>query len=171
MSLGRSACSATSQKRRLPRRISPASISTIRPSPGISTTFFSGETSLTARTSARDNGWLLLAAIWAARASASGSAGPYSSGLPVVSVPVLSKITPVIFVSRSSAVADLTRMPARSKRPVAMTWTTGTAKASAQGQVMINTAMAFISASFHGTPPTSHQPTKVRSDNRWTTGA
>ena len=46
------------------------------------------------------------------------------------------------WANRSSAVADLSSVPGRISRLLASTWTAGTAKPRAQGQVMIRTAMA-----------------------------
>ena len=64
------------------------------------------------------------------------------SSRPAVSVPVLSNTTMSALANRSSAVADLSSVPCRSSRPLASTCTAGTASPSAQGQVMIRTAMA-----------------------------
>ncbi len=69
-------------------------------------------------------------------------------GRPSVSVPVLSKATASISASRSMADPSLTMMPALNSRPAATTCTTGTASPSAQGQVMMSTAIATIIACF-----------------------
>ena len=65
-------------------------------------------------------------------------------GLPSVSVPVLSNTTTSTCAKRSSASPDFTSTPRLNSRPVATTCTAGTARPSAQGQVMISTATAFM---------------------------
>ena len=52
-----------------------------------------------------------------------------------------------------------------------MTCTAGTASASAQGQVMISTALAVSSAAPAVAPPRMTQPRNVRSAQRCTVGA
>jgi hypothetical protein len=49
------------------------------------------------------------------------------------------------FASRSSAVPSLISSPLRNSRPEAAVVTAGTARPSAQGQVMIRTAAAMLS--------------------------
>ncbi len=53
------------------------------------------------------------------------------------------RATVSISASRSIAEPSLTMMPFPNRRPAATTWTTGTARPSAQGQVMIRTATAI----------------------------
>ena len=120
--LDRSAFSVMPQNARLPSRTMPPGSSADNPCPGCSETLAIGVTFPAARTRARDSGWVLLAAMEAASSSdPSFSVLLINSGLPVVNVPVLSKMTPRMLVSLSSAVADLTRIPARNSRPVAIT--------------------------------------------------
>ena len=57
---------------------------------------------------------------------------------------------------RSRAVGESSRTPARNRRVLATTWTTGTASASAQGQVMIRTAVAITSARSQGKSAQQH---------------
>ena len=60
-------------------------------------------------------------------------------GLPSVSVPVLSKTTRVIRPARSSAAADLIRMPRRPASPVPTMMAMGVASPSAHGHEMMRT--------------------------------
>ena len=107
-----------------------------------------------AAASARAIGWR---EVRASVAAASRSAAATPSGTrrrrPSVSVPVLSKTTVSAAANRSRAVADFSRMPCRISRALASTWTTGTARPRAQGQVMIRTATAIISAGCQAMPP------------------
>ena len=73
----------------------------------------------------------------------------------MVSVPVLSNTTVSTSASRSSAVPYLIRSPLRNSRPEAAVVTAGTARPSAQGQVMISTATAMFSDS-RASPPEIH---------------
>ena len=66
-------------------------------------------------------------------------------GMPCVSVPVLSNSAISHSASRSSALPSLTSMPRLSSAPEATTCAAGTASPIAQGQVMINTAIAITS--------------------------
>ena len=86
--------------------------------------------------------------------------GATSCGSPFVSVPVLSKITVSTAASFSSAAPSLIMMPERNRRPLATTCTAGTARPSAQGQVMMRTATAVISESCQPWPSSS-QPASV----------
>ncbi len=76
---------------------------------------------------------------------ASGSTAT-SSGLPTVSVPVLSRISVSTLAKVSSASAFLISTPACAPRPVAVMIDIGVASPSAQGQAMISTEIAAISA-------------------------
>ncbi len=67
------------------------------------------------------------------------------------------------------AAPDLTSTPRRKSRAEALIWTAGTARPSAQGQVMISTATARSSAS-RGPRPSAHPAAKVSSAAVWTTG-
>ena len=67
-------------------------------------------------------------------------------GVPSVSVPVLSKTMVSTAASRSSGSPPLIRMPAAAPRPLATITAVGTARPMAQGQAMINTATAAVSA-------------------------
>ena len=87
-----------------------------------------------------------------------------------VSVPVLSKTTVSTSASRSMASPALRMTPARNSAPDATTCTAGMASASAQGQVMMSTAIAVTSASCKDAPAMS-QPTAVSAAVRCTTGA
>ena len=57
-----------------------------------------------------------------------------------------------------------------NKAEAATTCTAGIARPSAQGQVMISTVIAIISASGQASPQAS-QPRKVAAASVWTTGA
>ena len=82
-----------------------------------------------------------------------------SSGRPSVKVPVLSNTTRSVSARRSSPVGRwLTMMPWRNRRLAAAICTAGTARAaSAQGQVMMSTAMA-VGQSRGPTMPPEQQP-------------
>jgi hypothetical protein len=69
---------------------------------------------------------------------------------PWSSVPVLSNTTVSASARRSSAVPSLISKPLRKSRPEAAVVTAGTARPSAQGQVMIRTAAAMFSAKSEG---------------------
>ena len=65
---------------------------------------------------------------------------------------------------------SLTMMPLSNSRRAATTWTIGTARPSAQGQVMMRTAIAMVIARCQS-PVASIQPRKVTKAVRWTSGA
>jgi hypothetical protein len=67
-------------------------------------------------------------------------------GLPSVSVPVLSTTRVLTFSMRSRASADLIRTPAPAPFPIATPIDMGVARPSAQGQAMMTTETAAISA-------------------------
>ena len=92
-----------------------------------------------------------------------------SRSAPRVSVPVLSKTTVSMTASRSIAEPSLTMMPFSNSRRAATTCTIGTARPSAQGQVMMRTAMAMVIERCQS-PEASIQPAKVNSAVKWTTG-
>ncbi len=94
-----------------------------------------------------------------------------STGLPSVSVPVLSNTTCVTCASRSVAVEDFNSIPLRNSRPEAAVVTAGTARPSAQGQVMISTATAMLSDSRTSQPEITIQAMNAPSDSRCTAGA
>ena len=125
----------------------------------------------TSRTSARDSGCLLAWARPAASASVSVEtmSGETRAGSPLVSVPVLSKMTVSTPASFSSAAPSLIIMPERNSRPLATTCTAGTARPSAQGQVMMRTAMAAMMESCQPLPSSS-QPMSVVAASVWTAG-
>ena len=88
----------------------------------------------------------------------------------MVKVPVLSSRARSILASRSSAEPSLTIIPARIIAPLATTWATGTARPSAQGQVMMSTAMAMTS-DWYQPAPAIIQPAKVSAASVCTAGA
>src|SRR5271166_1941224 len=143
------------------------------PCPGYSTTSSATATGPDAASSERASGWRLPAASDAAIRNANWSkSGPFTSAIVgSVSVPVLSNTTVSTSASRSSAVGDFSNTPARNSRPVAITCTTGTANANAQGQVMISTAHAVSNASLAGTPAAKYHHRKVDSAVTCTAGA
>ena len=67
-------------------------------------------------------------------------------GLPSVSVPVLSTTSVSTFSSRSSASAERISTPAWAPLPTPTMIDIGVARPSAQGQAMISTETAAISA-------------------------
>ena len=67
-------------------------------------------------------------------------------GLPSVSVPVLSTTSVSTFSIRSSASADLISTPAPAPLPTPTLIDIGVARPSAQGQAMMTTETAAISA-------------------------
>ena len=69
-----------------------------------------------------------------------------TSGLPSVSVPVLSSTTALTRAASSIAAASLNQMPCFTARPMPTIIAAGVAKPSAHGQAITNTATAFISA-------------------------
>ncbi len=69
---------------------------------------------------------------------------PWNTGLPSVSVPVLSTISVSIWRRCSIASASLNSTPELAPRPVATMIDIGVASPSAHGQAMISTAMALI---------------------------
>ena len=72
--------------------------------------------------------------------------------------------------SRSSAVPEVTRRPLRNSRPEAAVTTAGTARPSAQGQVMMSTAAETLIA-VRTSPPVFHiQAAKAASETAWTRG-
>ncbi len=146
-----SACAASasaSQKAALPRRASMPS--TIADTPWPACSLASGEGRYAARldASAAASGCRLDRARRAASARGSGSirAALTTRGSGVVSVPVLSKTMVSHCAMRSIASPDCSSTPARNRLPEATTCVAGTASASAQGQVMIRTAMAVMMA-------------------------
>src|SRR5579875_3841665 len=66
---------------------------------------------------------------------------------------------------------DFKRIPWRKSRPVAITCTAGTASASAQGQVMINTEAATNKLCPNGARSPSHHTPRVINAKPWTAGA
>ncbi len=96
-----------------------------------------------------------------------GSTGP---GSAPVSVPVLSSTATSAPASRSSAVPSFRRTPRRNSAPLAAIITLGTARPSAQGQVMISTAVAMFTAS-RKSPVEAYHATPATSARRCTTGA
>ena len=90
--------------------------------------------------------------------------------LPSVRTPVLSRTTVSISARRSIAEPSFTMMPFSNRRRAATTWTIGTARPSAQGQVMMSTAIAIVIA-WCASPVAIIQPRKLSSAVRWTTGA
>ena len=117
------------------------------PCPATSTTSRKSAGACPARdaASARDAGWCDAWAKLKATDAASGSSAGRTA-TPSVSVPVLSKTTVSMSANRSSAVGDFSSTPARNKRPVIAAVTAGMASAKAQGQVMINVAVATAMA-------------------------
>ena len=69
-----------------------------------------------------------------------------TSGLPIVSVPVLSKITAVIFPAFSSATPSRIKMPRRAAAFAPAMIAAGVARPIAHGQATIKTAAAIINA-------------------------
>ena len=92
-----------------------------------------------------------------------------SSGLPSVSVPVLSNATTRIACATSSASASLMRMPCRAAIPVPAMIAVGVARPSAHGQAMTSTATALRMAASQ-LPPTRPQPSSVTAAMPITTG-
>ena len=85
-----------------------------------------------------------------------------STGLPSVSVPVLSTISVSTLANSSSASASLTSTPACAPRPVAVMIDIGVARPSAQGQAMISTETAETMAkTMRGSGPNSAHTTKA----------
>ena len=82
-------------------------------------------------------------------------------GAADVSVPVLSNMTVSISARRSIEEPSLTRMPFLNNCCAAITCTIGTASPSAQGHVMIRTAMAMVMALCRS-PVAIIQPVNVR---------
>ena len=66
----------------------------------------------------------------------------------MVNVPVLSKTIVSTSAKRSIESALLSKTPARKSAPLATTCTVGTARARAQGQVIMSTQIAVIKASW-----------------------
>ena len=98
-------------------------------------------------------------------------AGPVrSAGSPSVSVPVLSNTMVSTSARRSRPSGALISTPLPNSRLVAATCTAGTASASAQGQVMIRTAIAAVSAASQPWPA-AIQPRKVARLRMCTAGA
>ena len=106
------------------------------------------------------------------------------TGLPSVSVPVLSKMMWVSPRARSRDSMSLTRMPARAAAPAPATMAVGVASPSAQGQAMTRTETALINAVSISAPARSHAAKAImarpmttgtnmpliRSTNRWMAG-
>ena len=138
----------------------------LTPTPGVSDTSVMTaaiiESLSSERRSASLNGWRL------ARASASmiafcslvASAKFIGSGRPSVSVPVLSNIAQSTSDKRSSAEPSFTRTPARINAPVTTICAAGTARPSAQGQVIMRTATAISRLWCQPAPNTIH-PAKL----------
>ena len=85
-----------------------------------------------------------------------------SSGLPSVSVPVLSTTSVSTLRMTSNASAFLNNTPKVAPRPVPTMMDIGVANPRAQGQAMIRTATAFITAKARrGSGPQSPQTTKA----------
>ena len=131
----------------------------------------SGSVAFAAAATALASGCLLASASEPASASSSGvkSSRLARLGCGSVSVPVLSKTIVSTSASRSRPSPELSITPWRNIALAATTCTAGTARPSAQGQVMISTVMAITSAGCHDRPSSS-QPMKVVSAVRWTTG-
>ncbi|MCY1231008.1 hypothetical protein D9M72_434440 [compost metagenome] len=92
-----------------------------------------------------------------------------TSGLPTVSVPVLSNATTLTRCATSSASASLIRMPARAPAPVPAMIAVGVANPSAHGQAITSTATALSNAASQF-PPSRPQPSTVSSAMTSTTG-
>ena len=126
-------------------------------------------------TMASASGWLApcsrLAATRSSRSALMPSAGSTSvtTGLPCVSVPVLSTASTSTFFASSSASAFFTRMPAAAPRPVPTMIAVGVARPSAQGQAITSTATALTKA-WVKSPAKIHQPAKARRAMAVTTG-
>ena len=86
-----------------------------------------------------------------------------TSGLPSVSVPVLSKMMTVSFVASSSADAFLKRMPFMAPRPVPTITAIGVARPRASGHAMTKTVMVKVSAKSSGCPSTQNHIANVAS--------
>ena len=86
-----------------------------------------------------------LASAEAASISSSGTVKDATFASPEVKVPVLSSATRSISASRSRAAPSFSVMPSAKSRRAATAWTIGTARPSAQGQVMMRTAIAIVS--------------------------
>ncbi len=77
---------------------------------------------------------------------------------PVVSVPVLSRITARTRPADSSACALLTSTPSSAPRPTAASRAVGVARPSAHGQATTRTATAALAAAAAGQPAPSQKP-------------
>ena len=117
--------------------------------------------------------------------SETGAPTAATSGLPTVSVPVLSKITAVIFPAFSKATPSRIKMPRRAAALAPAMIAAGVAKPIAHGQAIIKTAAAMINPAAAPTgacecqkklrersrefclPMPAQIPTKVRRQWRW----
>ena len=150
---------ACSKKRALPSSTGTAPTRPRRPSPGTAVTACTGaQTSRFSRaacSSAEASGCSLPCSSDAAKVSSASAVTPASgntarsSGLPCVSVPVLSKSSVSTSASCSSTSALRMSRPACAPRPVATMIDIGVASPSAHGQAMITTDTALTSACAH----------------------
>ena len=113
----------------------------------------------------------------AARSSTRASSTPgatriaVTTGLPRVSVPVLSKTTVSIRPAASSASPPRTRIPASAPLPVPTMIAVGVASPIAHGQAMITTPMNAVSARVtRGSGPNRNHATKVSAATTMTAG-
>ena len=94
-----------------------------------------------------------------------------TTGLPRVSVPVLSRTMVSIFCACSSASPPRMSMPISAPLPVPTMIAVGVASPSAQGQAMTRTAIiASIPSVSRGSAPKRSQPAKVRAATARTAG-
>jgi hypothetical protein len=93
------------------------------------------------------------------------------TGLPAVSVPVLSSATTSVDFSDCSASPLRNSTPSSAARPVPTMIEVGVARPMAQGQAMISTATALTSAKVAaGSGPKTSQTVKVRAAAAMTAG-
>ena len=94
-----------------------------------------------------------------------------TSGLPRVSVPVLSSTTTSSLCARSRASPERMRMPFSAPLPVPTTMAVGVARPMAHGQAMITTETKASRARVNaGSGPTKYQTRKVTTATASTTG-
>ena len=163
---------ATLQNSGLPSRASVPSITARTPRPGSSTAPSIGVRLRASRATAVAKGCRLDKASRAATSNTSGLiAAAFSTRCSgIVSVPVLSKTTVSTSAKRSMASPELRMIPILKSVAEATTWTVGIASASAQGHVMISTAITVTTASWMVAPASSH-PSAVSAAVTCTTGA
>ena len=128
--------------------VTPFPVTDWNPSTANNSTFFSWAAARMAAASGCSLAFSRLAVSWRRLASSKPSAetSAVSTGLPTVSVPVLSTTSVLTFSSISRASASRIRMPSPAPRPAPTMIAIGVASPRAHGHAMMSTATALTRA-------------------------